>query len=270
MWYHVPANPRAILVLFHGGGGDASNWFDNPENASFVTDAVAAGFGVLSLSSSNRKGKVWELAPMSAANADVRNVYDALATLTSAGLITPATPRVAVGASNGGRFSVRIATLMSWSVIVNYVSQGDPDSLMRTLTIPTRFVMMRNDTQALVNWQDAQTYSQLMASRGVSTEFELCDASPLYPERFARIPGIDVNGSTQIYDAFRVAGLIDAAGYFTVNPKNNQGAWQPVVPASFVAKMTSIGQELNAAYGEHSFYGDANSRTLAFIAANVP
>lgn len=270
LWYYVPPNPNGIIVAFHGNGGSASNWFTRAENLRFVRDAVAEGYGVAALSSEDRVGQQWALTPISLANPDVQNVQAALTKLQNAGLISASTPRYGVGASNGGRMTVRIARLLGWKAVVNYVSQGDPDTLMMASTTPTAFYMRRNDTQALVSWQDAQRYATNMQARGVASEFVLWGRSPLYPKKFARIPGVDDAASLVIYNALNAAGLLDSGGYLLSDPTTNPATWQAAVPAAYRSAgiLANIGTLLDDAYAEHGFFSDMNDRAIAFIKRN--
>ncbi|MBV6522823.1 MAG: hypothetical protein MNPFHGCM_02973 [Gemmatimonadaceae bacterium] len=266
-WYYVPQNPNGIIFAFHGSGGSAANWFTHAENLRFSRAAVADGYGVAALSSHDRTSQQWTLTPISTANPDVQNVQSALARLQASGLISPSTPRYAVGASNGGRMTVRIAQVLGWNAVVNYVSQGDPDTLMMASTTPTAFYMRRNDSQALVNWQDAQRYSMNMQARGVPSEFVLWGRSPLYPKKFARIPGIDDAASIAIFNALNAAGLMDAGGYLLSDPTTNPGPWQAAIPPAYRggALSANIGALLDDAFAEHGFFSDMNERALAFI-----
>ena len=164
--------------------------------------------------------------------------------------------------------TVRIAAVLGWKAVVNYVSQGDPDAFMMASTTPTAFYMRSHDTQPLVSWQDALRYSTSMQARGIASEFVLWGRSPLYATKFARIPGVDAAASAVIYNAVNAAGLLDASGYLLSDPTLNPAPWQAAIPAAYVQFRQPIGALLDDAWAEHGFFSDMNSRAIAFLKRN--
>jgi hypothetical protein len=265
LWYTAAPNARGLIFLFHGAGQDASAWYTRPEQYAFVRDAVASGFSVASMSS-DTVGH-WALSPISAANVDVQHVQAAMTTLQTAGVLTPSMPIYGVGTSQGGRFTVRVAGILGFDAIANYVSQGDADSLMMTLMVPTRFNMRTLDTHPLVNNSDAQRYAAALSARGVPAEFQLYDRAPLYPELFTKIPGVSEAASNAIHSALKAGGIVDANGYLTIDPTRQKSVWHALVPSAYSSPpMLGLIQDvLEASFAEHGFFSWANRATLSFF-----
>lgn len=266
--YTIPSGATGLIFLFHGAGQDAMAWYTRPEQYVFMHEAVAAGYGVAALSS-DTAGR-WALAPISMNNIDVQHVQQAIALLQSRGAISASTPIYGVGTSLGGRFTVRVAPLLGFKAISNYVSQGDGDSLMLALKTPTRFSMRSRDTHALVSNADAQRYSAALLAKGVPSEYQLFGPAPMYPELFTKVPGIDAAGSNAIFAALKAGGLVDAHGYLTIDPTTQQSTWRALLPGQFTAPtMVSVIQDcLEASYAEHGFFSWGDHATLAFFARN--
>lgn len=266
-WYHVPASPAGLVLFFHGTGGTGPQWFSHPEFESFVRAAVARGYGVASITASDTTDQEWTLDPVDASNPDIANVEAAWNRLVSRALIDNSTPRYVVGLSSGGRFSVRLCSLIGCDGQALVSSQGDPPPLMQTTTVPTRFNMNQNDTQGLVDDEQARRYSQAMVARGVRSEFEMLAPSPVYPGRFARIDGLTAADSQAIYDALKTGGFLDANDFLVGDPYQNASGWIAAIPSGYrsTQMLIYIAEELYNAYTSHNFYSEAFPRTMAFF-----
>lgn len=308
-WYFVPPSAKGLIFCFHGRGGTGPSWFQRPATRQFLDEAVAAGYGVAALTSiydqpsltpgaDPNSGMGWNLTfdlsdyPASLSqNPDLQNVKAGLDLLASVNLITASTPLFAAGSSNGGRMSVRAAAALVPSntgyspflAVVNHVSQGDPAQLMDTYAIPVRFDMQVNDhgNGDIVSYQDAQAYSQGMASRGVPSEFELNQPAPVYPTRFTRIPGLSASDSQTIQQALKAGGYLDARDFIVMkgpsgsdpnDPMLNPSSWTGLIPSAYrtLSILQGIQDELQDAYAEHGFFSDPDDRDLAFFKARLP
>lgn len=270
-WYHVPSAPRGLVLFLHGTGGDAAQWFTDPEYVTFVRGAVARGYGVAALTTSDRIEDEWRLEPISTANLDVRNVIEGWTRLVSSGLIGPTTPLLVVGMSSGGRFSARLCSLVPCTAQALTASQGDPPTLMSTTTVPTRFNMLERDTQGAVDAGAAKEYSEQMIVRGVRSEFELFGASPVYPERFARIQGVSVDASRMIHAALVAGGFLDTRNFLVDDPYLNGSGWHDVIPEPYDEDemLFHIAQQLDNAWSAHGFYSEHLPRTMRFFDESI-
>jgi hypothetical protein len=103
----------------------------------------------------------------------------------------------------------------------------------------------------------------------VPSEFELFGPSPVYPERFARIPGISVADSRLIHDALKAAGFLDARDFLVDDPYLNASGWHKAIPAPFDSGDTLfyVAEQLYGAWSAHGFYGEHFPRTMQFFDA---
>ena len=109
---HVPAKPIPLLVLLHGAGGSASNWF-----GSYASRADLHTFAMLAIDSRDYS---WDVIVDDAFGADVRFIDKALAwtfdrvhidpqRVALVGFSDGASYALSLGLSNGGLFSRVVA-----------------------------------------------------------------------------------------------------------------------------------------------------------------
>ena len=78
-----------VIFRFHGTGGSASAMFNKDEDFTFARDAVAAGYAIAALDSTDRVNKQWD-ATVTSNNVDVLNVQASINYLTGLGLMAGA------------------------------------------------------------------------------------------------------------------------------------------------------------------------------------
>jgi hypothetical protein len=71
-----------------------------------------------------------------------------------------------------------------------------------------------------------------------------------------------------IYNALKNNGFLDSRDLLIENPRNSN--WQMVIPSNYQPYLTAIKSELGAAYANHSFFSDHNSRVLRFFSESLP
>ncbi|MBC8078203.1 MAG: hypothetical protein H7Y32_19145, partial [Chloroflexales bacterium] len=54
VYYHLPAHPKAVAYVFHGGQGSAQMWITGEEEAALIGDLAHAGYAVVLLESTHR------------------------------------------------------------------------------------------------------------------------------------------------------------------------------------------------------------------------
>ncbi|MFN8580167.1 MAG: hypothetical protein U0163_04205 [Gemmatimonadaceae bacterium] len=266
--YTIPSGATGLIFLFHGAGQDAMAWYTRPEQYVFMHEAVAAGYGVAALSS-DTAGR-WALALISMNNIDVQHVQQAIALLESRGAISASTPIYGVGTSLGGRFTVRVAPLLGFKAISNYVSQGDGDSLDVGVEDPHAIQhALLGDMHALVSNADAQRYSAALLRAGCAFEYQLFGPAPMYPELFTKVPGIDAAGLNAIFAALKAGGLVDAHGYLIDRP-DNAAVHMARSPSGAVHRttMVSVIQDCPRRRTLSMAFSWGDHATLAFFARN--
>ena len=262
--YYIPPGPLAgVITLHHGTGGSGANFFNRAEYRAFCEDAAARGYGLVALDSLDRVNKQWDPA-VAASNADIQNVQAALSLLTSRGLLTAATPRLALGMSNGGGFTSKVAYFLGYAAADSYCAQASNGSISN---VPIMWNMAMNDAndnvgasgndQALANFGN-------VSARGVAASCARNAPAPLYPNRFARISGLTPADSNAIFQSIKAAGFLDANN-FLIAPPSASGV-QASIPPGYFLQGSAILDLLSASYTEHQFFSDANHRTLKFFA----
>ncbi len=261
--YFPPGPLSGVITLHHGSGGSGANFFNRPEYRSFCEDAAARGYGLVALDSLDRVNKQWD-PTVAASNVDIQNVQAALTLLISRGLMTASTPRFALGMSNGGGFTSKIAYFLGYAAADSYCAQASNGNISN---VPIMWNMAMNDgnemvgpvgnSQALVNFGN-------MAARGVPASVAQNAPAPVYPNRFARIPGLTTADSSIIFQSIKAAGFLDANNFLTAPPSTS--GVQSAIPIAYLLQASTIVDSLSGSYTEHQFFSDANHRTLQFLA----
>ena len=263
-YYFPPGAFAGVITLHHGTGGSGANFFQKIEYRAFCEDAAARGYGLVALDSLDRGNRQWD-ATVAASNVDIQNVQAALNLLTARGLMTAITPRFALGMSNGGGFTSKVAYFLGYTAADSYCAQASNGNLSN---VPIMGNMAMNDAndnvgtagndQALVNFGSA-------VARGVSASFARNAPAPLNVNRFARITGLTPPDSAAIFQSIKSAGFLDAQDFLTAPPSTS--GVQNSIPAAYTLYRSPILDQLSATYTEHQFFSDANRRTLTFFAA---
>jgi len=264
VYYNIPSSYRGILLAFHGTGGAAVNWTqEQAENINFCNYAVSNGYAMVITESKNRTTKQWDLSVNN--NVDIINIQVILDSLTINGILAPNKPLYGVGMSDGSAFCSLIAYEKGYNAEALYCL-GGINNVFPLTKVPTIWNMAVNDVTMDPNRQTAAlaNYNKLL-SRGIPCQYYVNPATPLYASRFTIIPAISAGGSTNIYNAFKSAGYINAKGFFNVDPMVNT-AWPAAIPSPYnpVAE-EPISDQLYVAYAQHKFYKDSNYRTISFF-----
>ena len=269
--FHFPSNLRGLVFRFHGTGGSGSTFFTKSEDRIMAADLVAAGFAVVSLDSANRVDRQWST-DQTASNPDVINLQDLINRFISQGRITSTTPIFVLGQSNGGAFTPRAAHLLK--LVGNnikgaavFCSQGL--AFADQTTVPTTWNIVQNDeVLGASGTQGAFNSYQAVIGRGIAAQINVNIPSPVYPQRFARIPGVSLSDSQLIYDSLKNNSFLDQNDYLLVNPQSSN--WASVIPAAYNGFRNDINDQLNVCFTAHEFFTDHNNRVIAFFNAQLP
>jgi len=283
VYYYFPPNPIGIVYLFHGTGGSAKNFIYGVENRSFTNAAIARGYAVVSMDAEEVTlnqdidgdgGRRFMTYPIDTINnVDYRNIKKITVEFINRGWITASTPRFSIGMSAGAVFSA--ATSAIWNFTgVGYCAKAQNTGFEVRLS-PFAFRLSRYDDNASYNYpiglQQAMANAAELESRGICNDLYENDRQPIYPERFARAPGISLANSIAIYNELVANNQIDANGYalnsevIQNNILANQAAY-PTIVNLYNQGITNWYTQLGASNAEHSFYSDYNAATLDFYA----
>jgi hypothetical protein len=265
MGYYFPPSLVGVIFHFHGQGGTASLLFNSSERRIFANEAVAEGYAVVALDSVDRVNRDWNTSNDIATNPDIQNVQAAINLFISRGLMTSSTPVFAHGFSKGGGFSPRVSRALNFRATSINLLAGTPD-IINITTVPTIWCIGQNDGTIMAGGvrQAYQNYLNLL-SRNVPAQYHLALPSPVYPERFWRIPGLTANDSRSIYNALKSNGFLDERDNLIQDPDTS--GWQSVIPSQYNSYSSSISDQLRICYTEHTFFSDYDRRVLDFFNA---
>ena len=278
-----PGNSSGTIFFFHGGSGNAEDIIERVEVVQFFQHTFEKGYGLIITESEDRTlgdvnddGKTpWELNPWTAqGNIDIGNIQSLIDTFIVRGDINPVDPVFSMGVSNGGNFSSIVAHTLNFNAVAMYSAQGNPPELYQVTETPTIFCPAKYDP-ALGggNWAAHMNFDTLQA-RGISSVFYELDRSPAYPQRFARIPGIDISLSNDLFNEFQSMGFIENDHYFTVLDDSIQHLYMTnpdtfsVLSTLNIATVRHVLDQIKVMTADHSFFADFNQRVLTFFSTH--
>jgi hypothetical protein len=277
-----PSGLKGVIFLFHGTGGNASNWINTVEYRSFVNAAIADSFGIIVTEAEeitlntdlNGDGKLrWKGFPVDTINGtDYLNIKFLTDTFINRGNITYSTPKFSVGMSNGGSFSATISYAYNYKAGISYCASS-VQGIFNLRNNPFAFRMAKYDDNEEVGPQgnhEAWQNDSILGSRDICHDYKIHDRQPLYPERFARIAGISVATSQAIYNDLAINNQLDNNNYAIHSDTiKNHVLVAPSLYPNIVALTPSLRLEvlnqIAASNAEHKFYSDYNHETLHFI-----
>jgi hypothetical protein len=274
--YFIPANPVGLIVLLHDTGATASSWFTSVEGLTFARDAVATGFGVAALDSTNRAAGTWSAAAELSRNPDAANLVAALDRFIGAKLITAATPVFLVGEGDGGDMATRVADLLANAPaprpvrgVVLYGATA-PVATSITTGVPHFFAYAQNDEQlSAADFTRSQQSVDLLVGRGIAAGLMTNTISPVYAGRFRALglvaPNFTAADSQVVVQALKNAGLLDANNYLRLEATTTEAAIQRAIPAAYAGVAPQILAQMAVCAATHEFFSDADSRVLAFF-----
>ena len=278
VYYKFLENSTGTIFFFHGGNGNAENIADRIEIIQFFQDALQEGLGIIITESENTTLNVpgsnnrWLLQTLTLEeNIDIANIQALIDTFTVRGNINAQDPIYSAGVSNGGNFSSIVAHALNFNAAAMYSAQGNPPELYQVTETPTVFCPAKYDP-ALGggNWAAHMNFDTLQ-SRNIPSAFYELDHSPAYPQRFARIPGIDTTLSNDLFTEFLTMGFIDNDRYFTVLDDSIQSLYMTnpdtfsILSTLSIETVRHVLDQIKVMTADHSFFADYNKRVLTFF-----
>jgi len=272
---YVPDDPRGLVYLFHGTGGSAA-FATRVETVDTLNELVGRGYGFVATESTERTGdQRWDVFDGSPdTNPDLARLARLQQHLVDTTAVTPSTPLVGLGMSNGARFAslwgqtgadlgrpVR-AVALYMGRIAPPVTQGGG------LTVPAVFVTAENDSVSppgpIVADRDDT------AALGTPTELLVAREQPLAAARFLRIPGIDAGEADATFDALVATGAWDATGQRVVPVDEAVTRALTVdLPDAVLPQAAEIGNQCALVLAEHQMRGDVRVPVAAFLDAHL-
>jgi len=293
--YFFPENMKGLVFISHGTGG-TSKYIEKPETFAIALALVEKGFGVLSTEAEeavagdlNGDGKTRWQTGFTSANVDLKNLSMLLQGLENRGLITAATPKFALGMSNGGAFSHFLGAVSASSIaasfpklkfnaVLGYCADAGQIYKRNDTKTPSAWYMCAGEDNPEVSLSEAKENEARVRSLGVPTEYKENKPTPLYDERFARVPGVSLESSKAMAEELRAAGYVDDKGF--LNKDADQIALDIIAPENasrFPAFLAvpgniakSLKQQLKAMRAEHALYADLSQSNIAFFERFLP
>ena len=278
IYYKFPENSTGTIFFFHGANGSAENIVDRVEAIQFFQDALQEGFGIVVTESENTTLGIpgslnrWLLQTWTLEeNIDIANIQALIDTFTVRGSINAQDPIYSAGVSNGGNFSSVVAHALNFNAAAMVSAWGNPPALYLVTETPTVFCPAKYDP-ALGggNWVAHMNFDTLQA-RGIPSAFYELDRSPAYPQRFARIPEIDLSLSNDLFNEFQSMGFTDNEHFFTVLDDSIQSLYMTnpdafsVLNTLDIATVRHVLDQIKVMTADHSFFADYNERVLEFF-----
>ncbi|NOY27918.1 MAG: hypothetical protein GXP62_18800 [Oligoflexia bacterium] len=255
-----PSEPVGIVLFFHGASYSRAE-LDDAAASSVGMALVHAGYAVAALDSeaaASAGAGGWNADPKSTDMANVRALAAALR--SDLGDL----PVYAWGMSSGGQFAHLVGAELPAQGVLGSCAPGTADIASRT-TAPTAWFLAAADTVFTTGATDAPIYAKQLQARGLQAQVNVHPTTPLYDERFTRVPGVDADTSAAIADWIRQQGYVDAQGQWLASGRTVSSALQ--LPDLDADTVTAVRAEIEIMAADHELYDDYTSRMVAFLQA---
>lgn len=211
---YAPADPTALVMFFHGTGGNAGV-ATSTEAVAILNEMVRSGFGYVSTTSVNRATGQFDTTSDPDDNPDIAMLSSLLDNYISEGVIDEDIPIFTIGFSAGGSMANYVAHAseeLGWSVQAAAFlgSGGGGRRYSGTAPVPVAFLPSEHDVKVppdvVIDRQEDH------AAAGHVSELMMCAEVPLHPTRFARTRFINQNQSRQIFEEAVDNGFFSADG----------------------------------------------------------
>ena len=255
--YYIPNNPVGIVHFAHGTGGQ-STFIESVETWYLALKLIHAGYAVwatdaeeVDTGDQDGNDKIRWDSGLRRDNPDISNIDALFDAFVDRGLVPQNLPRFAVGMSNGGAFSLALGATLNLDASISYCASGRAAAAQQT-TSPTAWFLCENDDNAQVDNDEAADNHSRLIERGVASSLEALSASPLYDERFSRLPGIETMQSRLISRELRQNGHVDENGFFIddvttiTNALRTNTDQYPALSALSPQRQSEIGRQIRS------------------------
>jgi hypothetical protein len=138
--------------------------------------------------------------------------------------------------------------------------------------------MCGRDDNPEVSLGEARANEARIRSLGVPTEYKESTPTPLYDERFMRVPDVSAETSRRMAGELRAAGYVDSKGFLN---RDTDGMALEIIDAANASRFPTfrslpdltarrVRQQLKVMAGEHSQYADLASSNVMFFERYLP
>ena len=264
VYYYLPHNQLGVVFIFHGRGGSSANWLNEnrTESLHFINLLARRGYGIIVCESLDRINGEWDGNNVLENNTDIQNVEYIVNNFTSRGLIRKLSPFFGLGMSLGGAFVSRASVYFDYSAQAIFCASG-VSIIVRYYTIPTYWNLAVNDHFPNINPNGAGNFEYYILN-GAFAELFMNQPTPVHPKQFSYINGISYDNSSELYDAFRDAHLIDENGYVYTNITSTDPLLE-AIPDEYGFRNTSLKNSVMISGAFHKFYSKDIHNVINFF-----
>ena len=277
--YAYPNNPKAIVFLIHGTGGNSSSWIDRFDRRTIIKDLVHDDYAVFALNSNettlgdqNNDGRIrWQTDPFrqdTSTNVDFKNVLETRETIYNE-LGLNDLPVFMIGGSNGANFSDYATAALDFKASCHMTGNGISGVFENHPNLkPIIWIQSINDNNPNTDTIKARTNYNQLITQGITTEWHWLEKSPVHPFRFERSRNdIDSDLSMALFQELQNQDLIDENNFLTIK---NISAEFPFDDFYDVISLSNLQQrdfvdQLNVVNADHGANGDFNKTIINFF-----
>ena len=277
----IPPNPKGIVFLFHGTGGQGSSMYSRYELLSLAKDLYYAGYGTISTDANERtigdqtgEGKIRWVANQAAQqnfdnNIDLYNIRALKDTLIARYGLENDFPFFSYGVSNGANFSDLAAAANGFRASAHNTGNGSPSLYhLREDATPVIWIQSINDQNESADSTIALANYQALLDRGICSEWHWLQRSPLYKKRFMRSRNnITQQKSLEIYNRFlEFPNLMNDEHFFVIDDILEELPSHFYDPLGLTpAQINDAESQMKVMNADHVGNGDFNKTIIRFF-----
>ncbi|HMV69736.1 MAG TPA: hypothetical protein PKA64_23035 [Myxococcota bacterium] len=212
---YVPADPIALVFLFHGTGGGAENMTKTTEMIYILNQMVPRGIGFLAVDSLNQDDGLFDVDTRMDDNLDFQLHLRMRDALIAQGAIAEDTPLFSLGFSAGGGYAsyfAHAAGRQGWPIrgALFHNAGGRSGEFGDPPSVPCMWLASENDDR--VDLETAHDHYQGHVDDGYEGIWGPIAEIPLYPTRFVRTGDFSEAQSRHVFDEAVRGGYFDDRG----------------------------------------------------------
>ena len=273
--YRGVDEPIALVLMFHGGGGDMEDHFERVDPARITGEALRRGMAVASLDSHAHldpdagNDLQWHEGPYGS-NPDLDETLEMIRKLSTADeldVVPSGTPIVLIGTSNGGSMASRVAQIPGLQVAATAIYISNAQSFHQPDAVLPPMVLIPGAQDPGIA---LETNTHLVELIGDPNEAQLIvnPPEPVSDELLTRAPGVDCALSTEIIDGMKASGWLDEAAMMSTDPGVDR-SWADDLPASASGHRADLQEVLTEAHAGHAPSSDQNQAVFDFIESHL-
>jgi len=220
IYYYLP-NKEKVIYYYHGTQGSAEGLIGGIDWLHFMKTAVERGYGIVVIESEDRESGKYNVTQDPKTNVDIVYIKKIDDLLKKNGLITDATKHYGLGMSRGASFVTYVGAVFNYKAVAPYNAPGLAGLFAKEeYKTPTFFNMSENDTR-VPNEEYLPNYN-ILKNKGVPTVLMENYEQVVTKDLFMRVPGVTLEESAQVFDAFVANGYITSEGVFTDKLKGRE------------------------------------------------